>query len=98
MLNHADTVSEKKLAENHPDQLASQHTRCGLCYDLRKKDVDDPKLALEFTAEQVLRVEESKSCDMLSHRGRDSAVRKHILVSDEGCIARVHVRFVEQGR
>lgn len=66
MLKHVVTVGEKKLTENHPDQLASQHARCGLCYDLRKKDVDDPKLALELTAEQVLRVEESKSCDICS--------------------------------
>ena len=66
MPNHMVTVRKKKLAENHPDQLASQHTRCGLCYNLRKKDVDDSRLALEFTAEQVLRGEESKSCDICS--------------------------------
>ncbi|KAJ8112821.1 hypothetical protein OPT61_g4899 [Boeremia exigua] len=66
MLNHVATVGKKKLADKHPDQLASQHMRCDLCYDLQKKDVDDLKLALEFTADQALRVEESKSCDICS--------------------------------
>ncbi|XTI93725.1 HET-domain-containing protein [Cenococcum geophilum] len=40
--------------------------RCDLCYDLRKKDVDDPRLAAEMTAEQLLNVEKISSCDICS--------------------------------
>ena len=40
--------------------------RCDLCYDLRKKDVDDPRLAAEMTAEQLLNVEKISSCNICS--------------------------------
>ena len=40
--------------------------RCNLCCDLRKKDADDPRLAVEMTASQLLNAADSGRCDVCS--------------------------------
>ena len=40
--------------------------RCNLCCDLRKKDVDDPSLAVDMTASQLLSAADVGRCDVCS--------------------------------
>jgi hypothetical protein len=51
---------------------------CSVCHDLRKRDVDGPKLACDFTPERLLNAAKLRHCSVCSF------VLKGILLYEDG--------------
>jgi hypothetical protein len=65
--------------------------RCDLCHDLRKRDADDPRLAAEMTAEQLLSAEKPNSCDICSFIVKGIRHFENRFWSLKGDVSRIYV-------